>query len=61
MLDAFLAKIGEFFANAAIPFQVVSVYRSITAVWNALPLVLQVTLIACFGIACLFAVIRMIF
>lgn len=61
MLDSLLSKIGEFFANLAIPFEVVEVFQSVTAVWNALPLVLQFALIACFAMACFLAILKMLF
>lgn len=61
MLDSLLAKIGEFFSNLAIPFEIVDVFRAVTAVWSALPFVLQVALVACFSVACLLAILKMLF
>ena len=61
MLDNLLSKIGEFFANLAIPFGVVDVFRAVTSVWNSMPFVMQITLIACFSMACFLAILKMLF
>ncbi len=61
MINSLLEKIGVFFDNLSIPSEIVKVFNGITDIWNALPFVLRTCLLFCFGIACMFAILKMIF
>lgn len=45
----------------AIPFELVKVYSAVNSVWDALPGVIKITMTCCFGVACLFAILKMLF
>ena len=51
MIQSVIDKIGLLFDNLAIPFEMMEVYKSVTAVWDAFPLALKATLIGIFGVA----------
>ena len=61
MVGSLLDKVAEFFQNASIPFEMMDVYTAITSIWAAFPFVLRVCLIGCFSLACLFAILKMLF
>lgn len=61
MIDSLLQKLGELFDNLAIPFEMVEVYTAVTSIWEAFPLAVRFSLIGCFAIACLFAILKMLF
>ena len=45
----------------AIPFEIVDVYKAVTACWEILPGVIKLTMTGCFGVACMFAILKMLF
>lgn len=47
--------------NLSLPFEIMKVFDSIKDIFNALPLAVKFAIIACFSVACLFAVIKMLF
>ena len=47
--------------NLALPFEIAKVFDSIKDIFNALPLAMKLAIIACFSVACLFAIIKMLF
>lgn len=51
----------DIFDTLAIPFELVDVYKAVTSVWEALPGVIKITMTCCFGVACLFAILKMLF
>lgn len=61
MIDAIIAKISLFFDNLAIPFEMIEVYKSVTAIWDALPLALKAALIGIFGVSTFLCVVKMLF
>lgn len=61
MIQNVLDKIGLFFDNLAIPFEMVEVFKSVTAVWDALPLAVRGTLTGIFALATFFCVVKMLF
>lgn len=61
LVTGLLGKIAEFFQNASIPFEMMDVYTAITSIWSAFPFVIRVCLVGCFSLACLFAILKMLF
>lgn len=56
-----LDKLGQFFDNLSIPTEVMKVFEGFADVWGAIPITLRYVLISMFSIACLLAVIKMLF
>lgn len=56
-----LEKLGNFFSSLAIPGELAKVFEGFVGIWEAIPLVLRSTLIGMFSVACLFAVLKMLF
>ncbi len=61
MLSALIEKIGTLFDNLAIPGEIMEVFQTITEIWDAVPLAVRVTLIGCFSVACVLAILKMLF
>lgn len=61
MIQSVIDKIGLLFDNLAIPFEMMEVYKSVTAIWDAFPLALKATLIGIFGVATFLCVLKMLF
>ncbi len=47
-------------ANITVPFEISKVFDAMKGIFDALPLVVKFTLIGCFSLACLFAILRML-
>lgn len=56
-----LDKIGNFFSNLAIPSEVYKVFEALSAIWETIPVAVKLCFVMCFSIACLFAVLKMLF
>lgn len=61
MIDAILEKISYFIDNVSIPFEMIEVYKAVTAVWDAFPLALQASLIGLFAVGVFWCVLKMLF
>lgn len=61
MLSSLIEKIGTLFDNLAIPGEIVKVFETITEIWEAIPFAVRVTFIGCFSVACVFAILKMLF
>ncbi len=61
MINSLIDKIVLLFDNLSIPFEMVTVFNSVTDVWYALPLALKGVLIGIFGISTFFCVVKMLF
>lgn len=44
-----------------LPVQLVDAYRAVTYIWDAFPVVVKMVMICCFGVACLFAILKILF
>lgn len=47
-------------ATITIPWEIAEVLEAMRDIFDAFPLVLKFTLIGCFSLACLFAILRML-
>lgn len=47
-------------ANLTVPFEIATVFNAMRDIFDAFPLVVKFTLIGCFSLACVFAVLRML-
>lgn len=61
MIDSILEKLGSFFDNLMIPFEMIEVYKSVTAVWDAFPLALRAALTGLFAVATFLLIMKMLF
>jgi len=50
----------NFLANITVPFEIAEVFDAVRAIFDAFPMVVKFTLIGCFSLACLFAILRML-
>lgn len=48
-------------ANLSVPFEIDAVFTAMKDIFDALPLVCKFAIIGCFSLACLFAIMRMLF
>ena len=49
------------FSNLVIPFEISVVFSAMQDIFNAFPLVCKFALVGCFSLACVFAILRMLF
>lgn len=56
-----LEKLGQFFDNLAIPTEIMEIFEGISGIWDAIPYALRATLFMIFGVACLLAIVKMLF
>lgn len=61
MFEGLLDKLGQLFNNTAIPFEILEVFNGFIGIWEAIPVVVRFTFVFCFGIACTFAILKMLF
>lgn len=47
-------------ATVTIPWEIGKVFEAMRDIFDAFPMVLKFTLIGCFSLACLFAILRML-
>lgn len=59
--ESIMDGLGQYFDDLSIPTEVMKVFKGFADVWGAIPIVIRYTLISMFSIACLFAVIKMLF
>lgn len=59
--DSVMGGLGQFFDNLSIPTEVMKVFEGFDDVWGAIPIVVRYTIISMFSIACLLAVVKMLF
>lgn len=52
---------GNIIDNIAIPFEMMEVYKSVTAVWDAFPLALKSALIGIWGVVIFLTIMKMLF
>ncbi len=50
----------KLWASITVPFEIAEVFDAMKAIFDAFPLVVKFTLIGCFSLACLFAILRML-
>jgi len=50
----------KLWASITVPFEIAKVFDAMKAIFDAFPLVVKFTLIGCFSLACLFAILRML-
>lgn len=53
--------IQDIIDTLALPFELMGAYKAVTYVWDALPTVVKMSMICCFAVACLFAILKMLF
>lgn len=61
LIDNLIDRIGLFGDNLTVPFDVVEVFRFFPQLWEAIPFVVRSALLACFVVACLLAIAKMLF
>lgn len=49
------------FANLTVPLEIAAVFRAMRGIFDALPLVCKFALVGCSSLACVFAILRMLF
>lgn len=49
------------FSNLAVPFEIASVFNAMKDIFDAFPMVCKFAFVGCFSLACLFAILRMLF
>ena len=59
--DSVVGGLGQFFDYLSIPTEIMKVFDGFADVWGAIPVVVRYTLISMFSIACLLAVVKMLF
>lgn len=59
--DKLWTKLGYFFDDLSIPFEVSKVFEGFADIWGAVPVVVRYTIIFGFSIACVFAILKMLF
>jgi len=50
----------KLWAGITVPFEIAGVFDAMKDIFDAFPLVVKFTLIGCFSLACLFAILRML-
>lgn len=61
MISNLIDRIGTLFDNLAIPGEIVDVFEMMTEIWEAIPFSIRYALIGCFSVACMFAILKMLF
>lgn len=61
MISSLISKIGTLFDNLAIPGEIADVFQAFSDIWDAIPLAVRVTMISLFSIACVLAMLKMLF
>ena len=61
MIGNLIDRIGTLFDNLAIPGEIVDVFEMMTEIWESIPFSVRYVLIGCFSVACIFAVLKMLF
>lgn len=53
--------VSDIINTLMIPAYLTTVYKAVTDIWNAFPAVVKIAFLCCFGAACLFAILKMLF
>lgn len=44
-----------------LPVDLITIYKAVTDIWDAFPSVVKIVFLCCFGVASLFAILKMLF
>ncbi len=61
MINSLIEKIGLLSGNLSIPLEIITVFTSVTDIWNAFPFALKGVLIGIMGISTFFCIMKMLF
>lgn len=61
LIDKFIERLGLLGDNLAVPGDIVEVFKFFPQLWEAIPFLLRSALLACFVVACLLAIAKMLF
>lgn len=61
MIQNLIDRIGTLFDNLAIPGEILDVFEMMTVIWESIPFSVRCILIGCFTVACVFAMLKMLF
>lgn len=59
--ETFLDSLGNYFGAIAVPHEVTKVFNGFLEVWGAIPAVIRYVFILAFTLACVIAVLKMLF
>lgn len=63
MLGDLASKIAQLLPNSdfTVPFELITVYQSVTDIWDSFPLAVRMSFISIFAVATVFCILRMLF